>query len=188
MSQSIVMAGFEELKYFTGRKSTPVIFEYFRSLYGVESVDFLKDKEDAVVCVFPHMNSKISELIFPGMDTDALIKLVGNKIVGALQFEGLDDNVGIYIHMICSIKPGVGSELLEIAKDFIRANKVYKYLELFPARDRNIEYYKKRGFRGDERSMRWEPSYGGGGGGASRKRRRRRLRRRNTQKRIGVVH
>jgi ribosomal protein S18 acetylase RimI-like enzyme len=172
------MSGFEELKYFTGRKSTPVIFEYFRSLYGVDNLDFLKDKEDTTVCVFPHMNSKISELIFPGMDTDALIKLVDNNIVGILQFEGLDDNIGIYIHMICSIKPGVGSELLDIAKGFIRANKVYKYLELFPASDRNIEYYRKRGFRGDERSMRWEPSYEGG--------RRRRRRRKTSKKRIRV--
>ena len=160
---------------------TPDFDTYF-SKYPEVARDALKD---GPICKFDYATHSISTVV-RNKTISALVKVNGDgAVVGVLTFVTIDEPKGVSILLLCSIEKAAGVKLLDALKEFIRTNdKGYAYMYLFPYSDENVEYYTKRGFRGNEISMKWEPSYGGGG--ASRKQRRRgKSRRRKPQKQVG---
>jgi ribosomal protein S18 acetylase RimI-like enzyme len=108
-----------------------------------------------------------------------------NKVVGVLKFSlsAVDSVLEISMDVLCSVRKGVGKELIDIMKAFVRQEVTIKSIYLMPDNDGLVSYYESRGFRGDERSMMWEPSYEGGRRKPKTKRRRRL--RKTYKKRIG---
>ena len=180
MSQNGIMSA---IKYISGALSPRVIYDYFSSKFTEVRADYLEDK-DTDICVgmtFPRLSKVVG-----GWKHDILVKVDDeSKVVGVIKFSlsAIDRVLEISMDVLCSVRKGVGKELIDIMKAFVRQETTIKSIYLMPDNDGLIKYYESRGFRGDERSMMWEPSYEGG----SRSRKRRTRRRRTYKKRIGWV-
>jgi len=171
------------IKYISGALSPRVIYDYFSSKFTEERADYLEDK-DTDICVgmtFPRLSKVVG-----GWKHDMLVKVDDeDKVVGVLKFSlsAVDAVLEISMDVLCSVRKGVGKELIDIMKAFVRQEVTIKSIYLMPDNDGLVSYYESRGFRGDDRSMMWQPSYEGGG---RRHRKTKRLRRRRKpQKRIG---
>jgi hypothetical protein len=169
------------IKYISGALSPRVIYDYFSSKFTEERADYLEDK-DTDMCVgmtFPRLSKVVG-----GWKHDMLVKVdEEKKVVGVLKVSlsaAVESVLEMSMDVLCSVRKGVGTELIDIVKAFVRQETTIKSIYLMPDNDGLIKYYESRGFRGDDRSMMWEPSYGG-----RRHRKTKRLRRRRTQKRIG---
>jgi len=171
------------IKYISGALSPRVIYDYFSSKFTEVRADYLEDK-DTDICVgmtFPRLSKVVG-----GWKHDILVKVdEENKVVGVIKFSlsAIESVLEISMDVLCSVRKGVGTELINIMKAFVRQETTIKSIYLMPDNDGLIKYYESRGFRGDERSMTWEPSYDGGG--RRRKTKRRQRRRRTYKKRIG---
>ena len=91
-------------------------------------------------------------------DTDFLVYTVDGKYAGAsvlmTRHWGENDNPwGIYVNLLCSIKPGTGTKILTMIKEAIKTQGKNKgYIELNPL-DSAVGFYKKLGFSTSQ--MRW---------------------------------
>jgi hypothetical protein len=168
------------IKYISGALSPRVIYDYFSSKFTEERADYLKDK-DTDICVgmtFPRLSNVVG-----GWKYDMLIKVdEEDKVVGVIKFSlsAVESVLEISMDVLCSVRKGVGKELIDIMKAFVRQETTIKSIYLMPDNDGLIQYYESRGFRGDDRSMMWEPSYEGG------RRKPKTKRRKTSKKRIRV--
>lgn len=56
-----------------------------------------------------------------------------------------EDNWKIYVNLLCSIKKGTGTKIINLIKEAIRTSDEYGYIELSPL-ESAVDFYKKMGF------------------------------------------